>query len=367
MEQQFDEGPMRIDVHFHALGTGTDWGAALRGDAIFRNADDNHHWVTRITTALVERDLERIAPQLDNRREVSSEEYEALVRQLISSSSELDAVILLAMDAFYADGRPDPVKTDLLVPNRYLYGQVQRLNQGLVGKRVLFGASVNPMNPNWEQELAYVIEQTDAVLMKLIPSAQNIELGKVPPAYYAALAEAKLPLLCHVGPEYAFAEGRRRQWLDSFKGLEHPLKHGVTVIAAHCATPVFPLIDRDQLAEFAVFIRDKNQGNPQPVLYADTSALSMASRILITPRVLELIPTQWLVHGSDFPVPADARAYLPYLVPGVSPAEYWQMCRCEHRLDADVLIKRALGFPDSVLSRATEVLRLPDEHRPQGS
>ena len=118
---------MRIDVHFHALGTGTDWGAALRADAVFRNADDNHHWVTRITTALVERDLE---------------------------------------------------------------------------------------------------------------------------------------------------------------------------------------------------------------------------------------------HGSDFPVPADARAYLPYLVPGISPAEYWQMCRCQHRLDADVLVKRALGFPDSVLSRATEVLRLPDEHRP---
>jgi hypothetical protein len=179
--------------------------------------------------------------------------------------------------------------------------------------------------------------------------------------FYRALASHHMPLLCHVGPEYSFPEGIRKRQLDNFRHLERPLEYGVTVIAAHCATPVFPLIDRDRLAEFAVFIRDKNQGNSQPVLYADTSALSMASRIMITPRVLDLIPTQWLLHGSDFPVPADARAYLPYLVPGISPTEYWQMCRCEHRLDADVLIKRALGFPDSVLSRATEVLRLPDE------
>lgn len=43
-------------------------------------------------------------------------------------------------------------------------------------RRFFFGVSVSPYRKDWESELEYVVTQIDAVLLKLIPSAQHIYL-----------------------------------------------------------------------------------------------------------------------------------------------------------------------------------------------
>jgi hypothetical protein len=59
--------------------------------------------------------------------------------------------------------------------------------------------------------------QTDAVIIALIPSVQHIYLtDDRHKAFYQALAFYHIPLLCHVGPEYAFPEGIRKRQLGNF-------------------------------------------------------------------------------------------------------------------------------------------------------
>jgi len=43
-------------------------------------------------------------------------------------------------------------------------------------KRFFYGASVNPNRKDWDEELEFVVDDPDAVLVKLIPSAQHIRL-----------------------------------------------------------------------------------------------------------------------------------------------------------------------------------------------
>ena len=256
-------------------------------------------------------------------------------------------------------------KTDLWVSNRYLAKTVDALNARLSGeddperrkKRFYFGASVSPNRHDWEEELDWVLTQTDAVLLKMIPSVQHIRMmDSRHRAFFDALAAAKMPLLCHVGPEYSFPEGIRKGHLDDFRKLDLALERGVTVIAAHCATPVFPIYDKNEVREFAAYMRAANTDGVVRLL-SDTSALSLSTRIPLIPQVLEFFPPEWLVHGSDFPIPIDGSAHLPVIATDVSPREYLEIRRTENVLDRDVAIKRAMGFSDSILTNAEKVLR----------
>jgi hypothetical protein len=58
--------------------------------------------------------------------------------------------------------------------------------------------------------------ETEAVLIKLIPSTQHVHLMDASHRdFYDALHSANMPLLCHVGPEYSFPEGIREKGLDN--------------------------------------------------------------------------------------------------------------------------------------------------------
>ena len=152
--------------------------------------------------------------------------------------------------------------------------------------------------------MEFVVNDPNAVLMKLIPSVQHINLRDPRHKdYYESLAKNQMPLLCHVGPEYSFPEGIRERERDNFRFLDKPLEYGVTVIAAHCATPVFP-IDKDETKEFGAFMKSANSGG-KIRLWGDTSAFSLLTRIPILEEILETFPPEWLVHGSDFPIPIE--------------------------------------------------------------
>jgi predicted TIM-barrel fold metal-dependent hydrolase len=287
-----------------------------------------------------------------------------LIYKYLSTSKEIDRVVLLGLDALYGprSGKLDRRKTDLWVSNGFLAKKVKELNdqlmrEGFSRKKFYWGASVSPNRKDWEEELEFVIRDPNAVLMKLIPSVQHINLRDPKhKGYFESLARNNMPLLCHVGPEYSFPEGIREKDRDDFRLLDKPLECGVTVIAAHCATPVFP-IDKNETAEFGAFMRAANSGGTIQ-LWGDTSAFSLMTRIPILEEILETFPPEWLVHGSDFPIPIEGWVHLPGLTHDVSWEEYKKIKKTENLLDKDVMIKRAHGFSDSILENAEKVLRL---------
>jgi uncharacterized protein len=357
---------MKIDLHFHVVGRGKD--IHQIDENVFFYPEDNNTFLTRILYRLVEKSLGEAGADVDQSGTVDTNEYFNLIYRSLCTSKEIDGVVLLGLDALYGpkSGRLDKKKTDLWVSNRFLAKKVKELNDALMKendpqkkkKRFYWGASVSPHRKDWREEMEFVANDPNAVLMKLIPSVQHLNLRDPRyKDYYKSLAKTGMPLLCHVGPEYSFPEGIRERERDNFRFLDKPLEYGVTVIAAHCATPVFP-IDKNETKEFGAFMKNANSGG-KIQLWGDTSAFSLLTRIPILHEILETFPPEWLVHGSDFPIPIEGWVHLPWATHGVTLQEYEQIKNTENLLDRDVMIKRAHGFSDSILDNAGRVLRLP--------
>jgi hypothetical protein len=358
---------MKIDMHFHFTGNGKDIDNIE--DDVYFNPDDNNLFFTRVLYNLVEEDLIRMEADLDRDGQISTKEYLELCYRILAASEEIEGVVLLGLDAVYnpKSGELDEKRTDLWVSNKFLSKKVKELNERLDkesghkkrAKIFFYGAAVSPNRKDWEEELDHVLKDPDAVLIKLIPSTQHITLMDINHTrFYEALAKNNMPLLCHVGPEYSFPEGIREKRRDNFRYLRRPLECGVTVIAAHCATPVFPIIDKNEIKEFHALMKDANSGG-RIQLFGDTSALCLSTRIPVIQEILDTLPSQWLVHGSDFPIPIDGWAHLPYVTADVDVEEYIRIQKTKNPLDKDVRIKRACGFPDTIIEGAEKVLRLP--------
>jgi predicted TIM-barrel fold metal-dependent hydrolase len=362
---------MKFDMHFHVVGRGASIDQV--DENVYFNPDDNNLFFTRILYGLVEKDLEKLGGDLDQSGSIDTEEYLKLVYQFLKASEEIEGIVLLGLDAVYdpKTGALDEKRTDVWVSNRFLSKKVKELNGQLRKedgkKRFFYGGSVSPNRKDWREELEFVIGDPDAVLLKLIPSAQHIRLRDSPnKPFYKFLADHHMPLLCHVGPEYAFPEGIREWRLDNFRFLDKPLENGVTVIAAHCATPVFPPpVNKNEVKEFYAFMKSANPGR-KVQLWGDTSAFSLSTRIPIVQEVLDMFPPKWLVNGSDFPIPIDGWIHLPWVTHGITVEEYLEIKKTQNPLDRDVRIKRAHGFSDAILENAEKVLRLPQGWSPTG-
>ncbi len=352
---------MKIDIHCHVIGNGKDIGNV--DNDVYLNAEDNQHWFTRMFASLLEEELERLGADLNNDGAISTGEYLDLLFRMLRLSEETDGIVLLCLDGLFhpKTGKLDEKRTDLWVSNRFMAGRIREMNERLSAggsrKRFFLGASISPNRKDWREELDFA-DSAGAVLVKLIPSTQHINLTeRKHKDFYKALADRKLPLLCHVGPEYSFPEGIRNMKLDNYKGLAAPLESGVTVIAAHCASPVFPVIDKNVMKDFFTFM-DKANAGATVKLWADTSAMSLSTRLPIIPEVLDTFPAEWLVHGTDFPIPIDGWAHMPFVTRDVTPGEYLSIVKTKNPFDRDVRIKRAHGFDEAILENAEKVLRL---------
>jgi hypothetical protein len=364
---------MKIDMHCHVLGDGKDINN-INNDVFFNNNDNplgsfdaKKLFVRYIVTSLIKDFLKKEGGEIVN-GEISTDDYFDLIKTLLITSEEIDAIVLLAMDGIYNNKGSHELmvrETELLVSNRYLYRKIYEINEELQNsaderirnKKFLFGASVSPNRLDWESELDYVCNQTDAVLLKWVPSAMHIEVwDQNHKEFYEMLKYYNLPLLCHVGPEYAFIEGVSQSSLDNYKYLEVPLSYGVKVIAAHCASPVFPT-DKSDLDGFIEFIKMSNSGDTIK-LWADTSALSITTRLLILYQIVNSFKPEWLVNGSDFPIPISGTEHLPLITYDMSIDEYMKIINTKNPFDLDVRIKRAHGFSDTILSNAENLLRM---------
>lgn len=259
-------------------------------------------------------------------------------------SSSLDALALFAQDAVYReDGTRWDERGTFYVPNDVVLDLARR-HPGLLPV-----VSIHPARPDALAELERCVA-AGAVALKLLPNCHNVECGL--PRYrrfWERLAAHGLPLIAHTGPEYVVDVVRRD--LADPRTLRAPLAAGVTVIAAHCGIGT-GIIDRDWFPAFRRMLAE------HPNLYGDTAALNLPNRCRRLRQCLRPGVVERLVHGSDLPVPVWA---LPGLAAGLfGVATWWRLRRLRNPLERDYQLKRAMGFPAAVFTRAARLLRRPE-------
>ncbi|HUL52039.1 MAG TPA: amidohydrolase family protein [Opitutaceae bacterium] len=320
---------MIIDAHVHMVGNGASgsgcWyrprGARrLLAPLFIRNMG--------LTSADVKGDLDRI--------------YVTRLLEHLQGSS-LDAVALFAQDDVYReDGTRWEERGTFGVPNDVV------LRLARAHSRLLPVVSIHPARPDALEELARCVAE-GAVALKLLPNCHNVDCAL--PRYrkfWEAMAAHDLPFIAHTGGENTLDEVRRE--LADPRRLREPLERGVTVIAAHCGTAA-AFIDRDYFPVFADLLAR------HPNLFGDTAAFNLPNRCRRLRACLRPGIVGRLVHGSDLPVPVFAHPGLLMGLLGVR--AWWRLRRIRNPLERDYQLKRAMGFPDEVFTRAGYVLRLP--------
>jgi hypothetical protein len=251
--------------------------------------------------------------------------------------SGLDHVVCLALDPVYdQQGQRREDLSYMWVDNGYVVDLRRNFS------KVLLGASVHPYDPDFR---ARVQEQVDqgAVLLKWLPSAQQIDLAdarvKAALQFLATARDgAPLPLLLHLGPEYAIPStdprttsydyltwntwdrvrnlflGRKKKLFRPRTGmirshLRAGLEAGATVIFAHCGLPYYAPNWLGQVFEHSEFKAVSHYLHRYPAdslhggrCYADVSACVTPVRRTFY-QALEKLPPQSLLFGSDFPTP----------------------------------------------------------------
>ena len=272
----------------------------------------------------------------------------------IDGTASVGHSVMLALDAIWSD---DGIRRDdashLVVANDYVRGIAAS------HPKVLFGASVHPnrgLAAGREELERCVFGEPPAALVKWIPNSQLIDpADRRHDWFYEALTEAGVPLLCHTGPEHAVpvpppvAEHQR---FGDPRRLRRALDIGVTVIAAHASARFFPF-EVGYLDDLAGMMREAEL-NGRWRLFTDVSAMCLWPRIVTVPRVLASIPHERMVLGSDYPIPiADMP---PLLVRGLTPADHGRIRKIGNLIEKNYRQLLAMGFPDTIGSRAGELI-----------
>ena len=234
---------------------------------------------------------------------------------VIRTAAHVDKTVMLAMDGIYTGGSPDAARTQYMISNRY----VQRFARDHHVAGALFGASINPERGPDESvaelkrctgELPWPADGEPTgpppALVKWLPNAQEFDPSGDYDAFFEALVERNIPLLCHAGKEHSVPTRGQYQRMGDPRLIRGALERGVTVIVAHCAARINVLDWRHhyvgELADMLAEAKDRNWK-----LYADVSALSMVFRSPISVRDIMSRITKphadRLVLGSDYPLP----------------------------------------------------------------
>lgn len=322
---------MKIDMHVHQADINLMSAKSPQG----RNFRSNRH---------LNRMSRRISAELASVK-AEGELNEKWAQRLVAwvRESQLDKVVLLALDAVYDDaGNPCPEKTILQVENEFILSTIENKPE------FIFGASIHPYRKDAVAELER-LHKKGASLVKWIPSAQYIEPdNKLCYPLYEALAHYGIPLLSHTGMEHTL--GTRRLSYNHPKRLISALEKGVKVIAAHCGVHLF-LHEPSFFRSWAFLAREHEN------FYGDTGAFSVVTRIPCLRRILkDKVLQSKLLYGSDFPgIP--------------SPRWCWQLgfrkmrelSQIKNPLERNLLVMQSLGMPLEVLERADKILSLDKE------
>lgn len=317
----------RIDMHVHLAGVGTNGSGC---------------WISPLFARRLTFRLLRMRHRMTTRQmqESADADWAADVADRVRRS-ELDHAVALGFDGVYdARGRLDEALSQMVVPPGWVFEVCGRHPE------LLPGPSVNPHRRDALERLEECIER-GAVLIKWLPATQSIDpADRAVGPFYRLLADAGIPILVHSGgSEQTFAQVRPE--LKDLARIEYPLSLGVPMIVAHTAAPVTYAKDPDQVPLLKEMMRR------YPHLWVDNSGISNPSRFPHLPRFAqdeELVART--LHGSDFPVPSNAFWYMRRL----GPRRVAALERIRNRMQRDIELKRALGYPDEVLTRAASVL-----------
>jgi predicted TIM-barrel fold metal-dependent hydrolase len=144
-----------------------------------------------------------------------------------------------------------------------------------------------------------------------------------------------LPLLLHIGPEYAIPTTDEKtftydfmswSWMDKTlnrfrfknrwytpqvkeieKNINNALQAGAVIIFAHCGLPYFAsgisrCLEHSDLHVVRCYLEQNGKNQYPGKCYADVSALSTPFRAKYFDKVADL-PPDYLIFGSDFPTP----------------------------------------------------------------
>jgi uncharacterized protein len=276
----------------------------------------------------------------------------------LNRSKLVDQAVFLALDKVY-DGGGNPHLEDLshlYTSNQVIASLAAEFRETYGKDRILLGASVHPFNPRWEEELDWCLENR-AVLIKWLPSAQMIDLDHprcLP--FYERLAAHNLPLLCHAGPEYSIpTSDESYQEFNNPSHLRPALERGVTVILAHCSLPLVKEIDGTRAYEEMIELFHEADSKGWK-LYADLSALLMITRsFLVKDRVVDALPHERLLMGSDYPIPISEAAYINGRDFFKKLRIFWTALKMRNPLDKNAYVLGNMGFDQAVFLTASEL------------
>ncbi|MCU0559900.1 MAG: amidohydrolase family protein [Desulfobacterales bacterium] len=320
-----------VDWHAHTAGLGYGGSGAFVNEEMRENFRFQFflRWV-----GVTERELEAEGDQLVIKR----------ISEYIARSRLVDQLVVLAMDGIVDrnTGLLDERRTQIYVPNDFVAREVAKY------PNLLFGASINPNRPDAIERLEQAASQ-GAVLVKWLPSIMDIDPSDesfIP--FYRRMAALNIPLLSHAGMEKSFAHARD-ELSDPMK-LLLPLKHGVTVIAAHMAATG----------------RSEGQDNFErllsilpayPNFYADISSLTQINRLGYLVKALNIPWTiDHMIYGTDWPLQHFPVVSPWFHVKHIGLANAWRISGIRNLWDRDVALKQALGVPDHVFTRIVGVL-----------
>ncbi len=158
--------------------------------------------------------------------------------------------------------------------------------------RFLYGVNLNPLSHSIQEEVEKAVKD-GAVLAKLLPSWQGIDLSSQEAMpFWQAVAERRLPVLVHTGPEHTFRGDNR---LNNPMLLEPAAELGATLICAHCGCSMM-LHERNYFREWTELARR------HPNVYGDVSGFSGCVRHYWLGRILADDTLKGrLLFGTDYP------------------------------------------------------------------
>jgi uncharacterized protein len=320
-----------VDMHVHIVGNGSS------GSGCWIRLHGFRRWFARWML----HDLGLPGSALDG--DLDNLYVERLLE--LTRASSLGAVVILATEQpYHSDGSLMEGAGAAYVPNHYVLELARRHPEFLPA------VSIHPARKDALEELERCLEG-GAAMMKILPNCQNIDCND--PRYtpfWETMAQAGLPLLAHTGGEHtlpiirpAYSDPRR---------LELPLRCGVTVIAAHCATKS-GFTDPEYFHLFTEMTRR------HPNLYGDNSAFNVPIRGRHTPECRQPPLVDQIVHGSDFPVPV--HGHWSWMRGFVDWKTFRRWEKHKNPLERDYQLKRAMGFPDETFTRIRRLLRQPSK------
>jgi predicted TIM-barrel fold metal-dependent hydrolase len=327
-----------IDIHLH-------FGAPNDPD----HPEDGCYWSEKFTESVAFLAMRLVTNSLFG--PLTFKRVKQHMLKTINGSDLVQKCVLLAIDKVYNENGTAQLldQTHLYVPNHTIAKLASE------NDRVLFGCSVHPFNPHWEEQLDFSLAH-GAVLCKWLPSAQLIDPAhpKCIP-FYEKLAYHHLPLLFHTGPELSIPTSD-----PSYNKFNNPiymrqaLGKGVSVIFAHCALPFEPEAhDRyEPYLELIKVFQEAEQKNWKA--YADLSALFILRELYI-PYVVKDIPMKRLVLGSDYPIPMIGLPTKKKLSLGDWLTQFLEIFKKQNPLDRNLQLLRNQGFSESVFTRASEL------------